>query len=62
MFSCAHINRGSRDRKLGEETRDVGEQSLGRRETRSGGRGRELRNARVYYDIISLASHEALRR
>ena len=29
-----------------------------RGETRSGGRGRGLHNARVYYDIISLASHE----
>ena len=28
MFSCAHINRGSRDRKLGEETRDVGENTV----------------------------------
>ena len=37
------------------------EQSLGRGETRSRGRGRGLRNAWVYYDIISLASHEAHR-
>ena len=28
MFSCAQINRGSRDRKLGEETRDVGENTV----------------------------------
>ena len=46
MFSCAEINRGSRDRKLGEETRDVGETSVLGEERQGAERagGRELRH------------------